>query len=113
MSDVEVSRAQSFDIVIHNGRIIDGTGSPWYSADLGIRHGRIVEIGQLRNAVSRKTIDAHGIFVAPGFVDMLGQFEMSLLVNPHVPSKIFQGITTEITGEGHSSATQARNSGGR
>ena len=94
----------SFDIIITNGHIIDGTGSPWYSGDLGIRSGRIAAIGNLHDAPRKQTIDAHGQVVAPGFIDMLGQSEMTMLVNPRVPSKIFQGITTEVTGEGQSAA---------
>jgi len=93
-----------YDIVITNGHIIDGTGSPWYAADLGIRGGRIAAIGRLAGSPARSTIDAHGMVVAPGFIDMLGQSELSMLVNPHVPSKIYQGITTEVTGEGGSIA---------
>ena len=93
-----------FDLVILNGHIIDGTGSPWYSGDIGIRNGRIAAIGVLSGAKTTRTIDAHGLTVAPGFIDMLGQSELSILVNPHLPSKIFQGITTEITGEGGSAA---------
>jgi len=93
-----------FDIIIRNGHIIDGTGSPWYSGDLGIRDGKIAAIGNLAQAASTRTIDAHGLVVAPGFIDMLGQSEMTILVNPRLPSKIFQGITTEITGEGGSAA---------
>lgn len=93
-----------FDIVIRNGRIVDGTGSPWYSGDIGIRSGRIAAIGDLAKTESRKTIDAQGMVVAPGFIDMLGQSEITILVNPHLPSKIYQGITTEITGEGGSIA---------
>ena len=93
-----------FDLVIRNGRIIDGTGSPWYSGDLGIRDGRIAAIGNLADTPARRSIDAHGMVVAPGFIDMLGQSELSILVEPHLPSKIFQGITTEITGEGGSAA---------
>src|SRR5207302_4929352 len=96
--------AQPFDVVIRNGHIIDGSGSPWYGGDIGIRAGRIAAIGQLANAAARKTIDARGMVVAPGFIDMLGQSEMTILVNPHLPSKIFQGITTEFTGEGESAA---------
>jgi len=99
-----MAAAQQFDTVIRNGHIIDGTGSPWYSADIGIRNGRIAKIGSLRNAQARTVIDASGLVVTPGFIDMLGQSELSMLVNPHVPSKIFQGITTEITGEGGSIA---------
>ncbi len=91
-----------FDIVIVNGHIIDGTGSPWYSGQVGIRDGRIAAIGSLDQSPRKKTIDAQGRVVAPGFIDMLGQSEMSMLVDPRVPSKIFQGITTEVTGEGGS-----------
>jgi len=94
----------AFDIVITGGRIIDGTGSPWYSGDLGIRDGRIAAIGHLADAPRRRTIDAQGKVVAPGFIDMLGQSELSILIEPRLPSKIFQGITTEITGEGGSVA---------
>lgn len=93
-----------FDLVIVHGRIIDGTGSPWYSADVGIRNGRIAAIGNLEREARAKTVDAHDHVVAPGFIDMLGQSELSILVEPRLPSKIFQGVTTEITGEGDSVA---------
>jgi dihydroorotase/N-acyl-D-amino-acid deacylase len=96
--------AQPFDVVITHGHIIDGTGSPWYSGDIGIRNGRIAAIGNLANAPAKRTIDAAGKVVAPGFIDMLGQSELTILVDPRLPSKIFQGITTEITGEGDSAA---------
>jgi dihydroorotase/N-acyl-D-amino-acid deacylase len=96
--------AQPYDVVIRNGHIFDGTGSPWYAADLGIRGGKIAAIGNLADASARRTIDARGMAVTPGFIDMLGQSELSILVNPHLPSKIYQGITTEITGEGGSVA---------
>lgn len=94
-----------YDLVIRNGRIIDGTGSPWYAGDVAVRDGRIVAIGALVGDVSAKrTIDAGGKVVAPGFIDMLGQSEITILVDPRLPSKIYQGITTEITGEGGSIA---------
>jgi dihydroorotase/N-acyl-D-amino-acid deacylase len=98
--------AQPYDVVIRKGHIIDGTGSPWYSGDIAIQNGRIAAIGQtvLTQSKSAKVIDAHGLTVAPGFIDMLGQSELTILVNPHLPSKIFQGITTEVTGEGNSIA---------
>jgi N-acyl-D-aspartate/D-glutamate deacylase len=95
---------QMFDVVITNGHIIDGTGSPWYSGDVGIRDGRIAAIGNLADAARKRTIDAHAEVVAPGFIDMLGQSELTVLVDPRLPSKIYQGITTEITGEGGSVA---------
>jgi dihydroorotase/N-acyl-D-amino-acid deacylase len=95
---------EPFDIVIVNGHIIDGTGSPWYSGQIGIRAGHIAAIGNLEAAPRQQTIDAKGKVVAPGFIDMLGQSEMTMLVDPRLPSKIYQGITTEITGEGGSAA---------
>jgi N-acyl-D-amino-acid deacylase len=95
---------QPLDIVITNGHIVDGTGSPWYSGDIGIRNGKIASIGILTAARRNRTIDAHGMVVAPGFIDMLGQSELTILVDPRLPSKIHQGITTEITGEGESVA---------
>ena len=93
-----------FDLVITNGHIIDGTGSPWYSGDIGIRGGKIAAVGNLAPAARKCTIDAAGKVVAPGFIDMLGQSELTILVDPRLPSKIYQGITSEITGEGNSAA---------
>jgi dihydroorotase/N-acyl-D-amino-acid deacylase len=95
---------ESFDLIITNGHIVDGTGSPWYSGDLGIRDGKVAAIGNLSHAESKRTIDAYGMVVAPGFIDMLGQSERTILVDPRLPSKIYQGITTEVTGEGGSAA---------
>jgi N-acyl-D-aspartate/D-glutamate deacylase len=98
------SQSPAFDLVITNAHIIDGTGSPWYSGDLGIRDGKIAAIGNLSAAPRKRTIDAAGKVAAPGFIDMLGQSEHTILVDPRLPSKIFQGITSEITGEGGSAA---------
>jgi N-acyl-D-amino-acid deacylase len=100
-----LAQAQAaFALVITNGHIIDGTGSPWYSGDLGIRDGKIAAIGNLAAAPRNRTIDAAGKVVGPGFIDMLGQSEKTILVDPRLPSKIYQGITSEITGEGDSIA---------
>src|SRR5206468_4690295 len=104
ISNLVTAQTPTFDLVITNGHIIDGTGSPWYSGDIGIRDGKVAVIGNLSTAPHRRTIDAAGKVVAPGFIDMLGQSEMTILVEPRLPSKIFQGITTEITGEGGSAA---------
>jgi N-acyl-D-aspartate/D-glutamate deacylase len=98
------SQQSQYDLLIQHGHIIDGTGSPWYSGDVAIKDGRIAAIGPLMRASAADTIDAAGLVVAPGFIDMLGQSDLTILVNPHLPSKIFQGITTEFTGEGSSVA---------
>jgi len=94
----------SYDIVIRNGHVIDGTGSPWYAADIAIKDGRIAAIGRLGDVDAKQVIDAHGMVVTPGFVDMLDQSGHTLLEDGHAPSKIFQGVTTLITGEGESAA---------
>jgi len=103
---LQTANMQGFDLIVRNGHIIDGTGSPWYSGDIGIRDGRIAAIGNLSGASASRTIDAEGLTVTPGFIDMLGQSEETILVDPRLPSKIYQGITTEITGEGGSIAPQ-------
>jgi N-acyl-D-amino-acid deacylase len=95
-----------YDLLIRNGHIIDGTGSPWYAGDIGIRNGHIAAIGRLSGAQADQVIDAAGRVVAPGFIDMLGQSEIAMLQDAHVESKLFQGITTEITGEGDTVAPE-------
>jgi len=97
----------AFDVIIRNGRIIDGAGNPWFRGDLGIRGGRIAAIGPLEKAAATRVIDATGLVVAPGFIDMLGQSEVALLIDHRALSKLSQGITTEITGEGGSAAPQS------
>jgi N-acyl-D-amino-acid deacylase len=95
----------SYDVIIRNGRIIDGSGNPWVSGDLAIRGNRIAAIGHLDSSASAKrVIDASGLVISPGFIDMLGQSEYDLLIDNRSLSKLSQGITTEITGEGASVA---------
>ncbi len=96
----------SYDVIIRNGRIIDGSGNPWVSGDVAIRGDRIVAIGKLPQAEAQQVIDASGMVVSPGFIDMLGQSEYALLVDNRSLTKLSQGITTEITGEGASIAPQ-------
>ncbi|MGB6877042.1 MAG: D-aminoacylase [Candidatus Acidiferrales bacterium] len=96
----------NYDVIIRGGHILDGTGNPWYAADIGIRGDKIAAIGKLGNATAKQTIDATGRIVAPGFIDMLGQSETSLLIDKRSLSKLSQGITSEITGEGQSAAPQ-------
>ena len=93
-----------FDVLIKNGRIIDGSGRPGYMADLAIKGDRIARIGKLPNATADRVIDARGLIVAPGFIDMLGQSETYVLIDPRAMSKVMMGVTTEVTGEGESIA---------
>jgi N-acyl-D-amino-acid deacylase len=93
-----------FDVLITNGRIVDGTGAPWFIGDVGITGDAIAAMGQLSGRAAKTRIDASNLVVAPGFIDMLGQSEFNVLVDPRAASKITQGITTEITGEGASIA---------
>ena len=100
------AQTSTYDVLIRNGHIIDGSGNPWYSGDIAIQGDRIVAIGKLENANAKRVIDASGLVVAPGFIDMLGQSEAALLIDHRAISKLSQGITTEITGEGGSIAPQ-------
>ena len=93
-----------FDVVIANGRIVDGTGAPWFRGDVGIVGDRITAIGTLGEATAAARVDATNLVVAPGFIDLLGQSEFNVLVDGRAASKILQGVTTEVTGEGGSIA---------
>jgi N-acyl-D-amino-acid deacylase len=95
-----------YDVLIRHGHILDGTGNPWYAGDIAIRDDRIAAIGKLEGATAKRVIDASGLVVSPGFIDMLGQSEESLLIDNRSLSKLSQGITSEITGEGGSIAPQ-------
>jgi N-acyl-D-amino-acid deacylase len=92
------------DLVFEGGRVVDGTGAPWFVADVAVRDGRIAAIGRLGKRPAKRRIDARGMVVAPGFIDLLGQSEYNVLVDKRAASKITQGITTEVTGEGVSIA---------
>jgi N-acyl-D-amino-acid deacylase len=99
------SLAQStYDILITNAHVVDGTGAPWYLGDIGIRGDRIAAMGDLRGATAAQHIDATGLVASPGFIDVQGQSEFNVLVDGRAASKITQGVTTEITGEGTSIA---------
>jgi len=93
-----------YDLVIINGRIVDGTGAPWYRGDVAIAGDRIAAIGAIGDRAGAQTIDAANLVVAPGFIDLLGQSEFNVLVDGRAASKIMQGVTTEVTGEGSSIA---------
>ncbi len=93
-----------YDVVITNGRIVDGTGAPWFRGDVGIVGEHIAAVGAIGDVTGASTIDATNLVVAPGFIDLLGQSEFNVLVDGRAPSKIMQGVTTEVTGEGSSIA---------
>jgi N-acyl-D-amino-acid deacylase len=91
-----------FDVLIKAGRIVDGTGAPWFRGDVGIVADRITRVGLLTDATAGTVIDASNLIVAPGFIDLLGQSEFNVLVDSRAASKVMQGVTTEVTGEGTS-----------
>lgn len=91
-----------FDLKIINGRILDGTGAPWFRGDIGVRGDTIVALGDLTRQTATATIDAGGHIVSPGFIDLLGWSHFSVLEDPKVEAKVRQGVTTEVTGEGFS-----------
>ena len=91
-----------YDVIIRHGEVIDGTGSPARRADIGIRGDAISAIGDLANATAATTLEAKGQIVAPGFIDLLGNSQSAVLIDPRLEGKIRQGVTTEVTGEGHS-----------
>ncbi|HEV7920370.1 MAG TPA: D-aminoacylase [Thermoanaerobaculia bacterium] len=90
------------DLKITNGRIIDGSGAPWFRGEVGIKGNTIVAVGDLAQLTAATTVDAHDRIVAPGFIDLLGQSQQSVLTDPHLEAKVRQGVTTEVTGEGTS-----------
>lgn len=98
----------TLDILITDGRVVDGGGNPWYRADVGIRDGRIVAVGELSDRKAARTIDAADRVVAPGFIDMMGQSTLVLVTDPpSAESKLRQGITTYLSGEGGSPAPRS------
>ena len=92
-------RPEPFDVLIRGGKIVDGTGNPWFDGDLAIRGDQIAAIGSLGPQVEARTIDATNLVVAPGFIDIHSHSDMTLLEDGSAQSKIRQGVTTEILGE--------------
>jgi N-acyl-D-amino-acid deacylase len=101
-----------YDLLVRNGRIVDGTGNPWFYGDVAVRGDRIVAVGRVPSGAAKREIDARGLVVAPGFIDMHSHSDQLLLEDGLAPSKIRQGVTTEVLGEGRSAAPN-RNSGSR
>ena len=96
--------APDYSIIIRNGRLIDGTGKAAVRADVALRGDSIAAIGDLSAATAANTIDATGFTLAPGFIDLLGNSQAAVLIDPRLEGKVRQGVTTEVTGEGHSPA---------
>lgn len=102
---VPTQAEEPFDVVLKGGRIVDGTGAPWYIGDVGIRDGKIARIGRLADVSTGRVIDATGLIVAPGFIDMMGQTATPMLEDPATAMNLLsQGITTINAGEGSSAA---------
>src|SRR5882724_6532214 len=104
LSAASINAPAKYDLIIRNGRVVDGTCRPAFRNDVAINGDQIVEMGDLRNVPAKRIIDARGQIVAPGFIDMLGQSEQYVLIDPRAMSKVMMGVTTEITGEGESIA---------
>ncbi|MEZ0314633.1 MAG: amidohydrolase family protein [Myxococcota bacterium] len=104
LSGTSSAKLPTYDVVIANGRVVDGTGAPWFVGDVGVVGDRIVAIGDLSSAPTKQRIDAKSLVVAPGFIDLQGQSELNVLADNRLASKVTQGVTTEITGEGVSIA---------
>src|SRR6266487_162524 len=92
------------DLLFTGGRVVDGTGAPYFNAAVAVAAGRIAAVGRRAGTRAKRVIDATGLVIAPGLIDLLGQSEYNVLVDPRAASKITQGITTEVTGEGESIA---------
>jgi N-acyl-D-amino-acid deacylase len=103
-----------FELLLRGGRIIDGTGAPWYIADLGIAKGKIAAIGRIAPELAARVIDVDGMVVAPGFIDMMGQSASPMMLDPKTAINLLtQGITTINAGEGVSAAPLASAEGSR
>ena len=96
------SQAELFDLLIRNGRIVDGSGNPWFHGDVAVRGDRIVAVGRITDATAKKEIDAKGLVIAPGFIDMHSHSDFVLFEDGDAQSKIRQGVTTDVLGEGNS-----------
>jgi len=87
-----------FDIILRNGRVLDGAGSPWFVADIGVKDGLIKKIGELGSEKAIRTVDVGGLIISPGFIDIHSHSDISLLMDPRMESKVKQGITTDVNG---------------
>ena len=102
------AQERSYDVLIRGAKIVDGTGKPWLSGDLGIKDGRIAAVGRLGNASATRLIDAKGLVAAPGFIDLHTHSDYTLLADGKAESKVRQGVTLNVIGEGESVAPRDR-----
>ena len=102
-----------YDLIIRNGTVVDGTGNPWSLGDVAIRGDRIIAVGRIPAGVATREIDARHLVVAPGFIDIHSHSDYLLLEDGNAPSKIRQGVTTEVLGEGNSAGPYPNQAGSR
>lgn len=93
-----------YDLAIRGGRVVDGAGNPWFYADVGVKDGRIVRVGRIQTGEATRTIDAAGMAVCPGFIDLHTHSDMTVLIDGSAESKVRQGVTLDIIGESNSVA---------
>ncbi len=103
-NSVTAQQSLPYDVIIRGGKIVDGTGNPWYSGDVAVKDGHIVKIGQLGEVAAKREIDATGLVVAPGFIDLHTHSDEALLADGNAESKIRQGVTLDVIGESQSVA---------
>src|SRR5438477_5545620 len=97
-----VADEPGYDLLVRGGRIVDGTGNPWFVGDVAVRGDKIVAVGRVPPAPAKRTLEAKGLVVAPGFIDMHSHSDFLLLEDGNAQSKVRQGVTTEVLGEGSS-----------
>src|SRR5437588_6050337 len=102
LSTATTPQDPDYDLILRNGKIVDGSGNPWFHGDVAVRGDRIVAVGRVPPGAARREIDVKGLIIAPGFIDMHSHSDFLLLEDGHAQSKVRQGVTTEVLGEGTS-----------
>jgi N-acyl-D-amino-acid deacylase len=113
VSLVGAAAAADFDVLIRNARVVDGSGNPWYKADVGVRGGRIAKIGALGPATADRVIDGAGRVLAPGFIDVHTHIERGIFLEPRSDGFLLDGVTSVVTGNCGNSATDLKDFFGR